>query len=122
MKEVPFNEPTEFCARMVLVPKKDGTHRRTVDYQPLNMICLREPNYCESPFHTARRVPQHTWKTVVDTVDGYHSVELDEESSKLTTFITPWGQYRYPRFPQGHHSAGDAFNGRVQKSSSTLPV
>ena len=121
LQEVPFNEPTIWCARMVCVRKKDGRPRRTVDFQQLNAQCLREPNHCESPFHTARRVPQHTWKTVLDAVDGYHAVELDEESSKITTFITPWGRYRYLRFPQGHHSAGDAFNGRVHKVLEPIP-
>ena len=48
-------------------------------------------------------------------------MELDEESSKLTTFITPWGRYRYLRFPQGHCSAGDAFNGRVQQIVAHIP-
>ena len=119
--KVPFNEPTTWCARMVVVKKKDGSPRRTVDYQELNKQCIREPNHGESPFHTARRVPENTWKSVFDAVDGYHSVILDEESSKLTTFITPWGRYRYLRFPQGHCSAGDAFNGRVQEILSNIP-
>ncbi len=119
--KVPFNEPTEWCARMVIVGKKDGRPRRTVDYQQLNAQCLREPNHSESPFNAARRVPAKTWKSVLDAVDGYHSVELDEESSKLTTFICPWGRYRYKRFPQGHCSAGDAFNGRVQQILAEIP-
>ena len=119
--KVPFNEPTVWCARMVLVKKKNGRPRRTVDYQQLNAQCLREPNYGESPFHTARRVPQDSWKSTFDAVDGYHSVELDEASSKLTTFVTPWGRYRYLRFPQGHCSAGDAFNGRVQHIIAHIP-
>ena len=89
--KVSFNEPTVWCARMVVVKKRDGRPRRTVDYQSLNSQCLREPVHSESPFHTARRIPQQTWKSVIDAVDGYHSVELDEESSKLTTFITPMG-------------------------------
>ena len=121
LTKVPFNEPTTWCARMVVVPKKDGRPRRTVDYQRLNSQCIREPNHGESPFHTARRIPPQTWKSVLDAVDGYHSVELDQESSKLTTFITPWGRYRYLRFPQGHVSAGDAFNGRVQEILSNIP-
>ena len=121
LTKVPFNEATEWCARMVVVPKKDGRPRRTVDFQQLNKQCLREPNHGESPFHTARRVPENTWKSVFDAIDGYHSVEIDPESSKLTTFITPWGRYRYLRFPQGHCSAGDAFNGRVQKILSQIP-
>ena len=29
--KVPFNEPTIWCSRMVLVKKKDGSPRRTVD-------------------------------------------------------------------------------------------
>ena len=119
--KVPFNEPTEWCARMVVVSKKDGRPRRTVDYQQLNAQCMREQNHGESPFHTARRIPPNTWKSVFDAVDGYHAVELDSNSSKLTTFITPWGRYRYLRFPQGHCSAGDAFNGRVQQILSCVP-
>ncbi|MEL6802274.1 MAG: reverse transcriptase domain-containing protein, partial [Bacteroidota bacterium] len=106
---------------MVVVKKKDGRPRRTVDFQQLNKQCLREPNHGTSPFHTARKVPENTWKSVFDAVDGYHSVKLDEASSKLTTFITPWGRYRYLRFPQGHSSAGDAFNGRVQEVLSHIP-
>ena len=119
--KVPFNEPTEWCSRMVCVKKKDGRPRRTVDFQKLNAQCVREPNTGESLFHTARRVPHHTWKSVVDAVDGYHSVAIDEESSKLTTFITPWGRYRYLRFPQGHCSAGDAFNGRIHEILKHIP-
>ena len=121
MTKVPLNEATKWCARMVVVKKKDGRPRRTVDFQDLNKQCLRAPNHGESPFHTARRVPEGMWKCVFDAVDGYHSVKLDQESSELTTFITPWGRYRYLRFPQGHCSAGDAFNGRVQEILAHIP-
>ena len=121
LTKVPFNEATQWCARMVVVKKRDGRPRRTVDFQDLNKQCLREPNHGTSPFHTARQVPQDTWKSVFDAVDGYHSVKIDEASSKLTTFITPWGRYRYLRFPQGHCSAGDAFNGRVQEILAHIP-
>lgn len=33
--------------------------------------------------------------------EGFLQVELDEESSKLTVFQTPWGQYRWHRMPFG---------------------
>ena len=71
LKKVPFNEATEWCSRMVIVKKKDGRPRRTVDYQQLNKQCMREPNHCESPFHTARRIPENSWKSCFDAVDGY---------------------------------------------------
>ncbi len=43
---------------------------------------------------------------------GYHQVELDLESRKLTTFHTPFGRYRYVRLAMGLSSAGDVFTTR----------
>ena len=37
---------------------------------------------------------------------------LDDESSKLTTFNTPFGRYRFPRMPFGIHSAQEIFHKR----------
>ena len=37
---------------------------------------------------------------------------LDAESSALTTFITPWGAYRFIRNVMGLMSAGDEHNRR----------
>ena len=48
-------------------------------------------------------------KTVIDTVDCYHSVALDPESQPLTTFITGWDRYMYLRKPRGFVAAGDAY-------------
>ena len=36
------DEPTEWCAGMVVVPKKDGKVRICVDLKPLNESMLRE--------------------------------------------------------------------------------
>ena len=109
LTKVPLNEPTIWCARMVVVKKKDGRPRRTVDFQNLNAQCLREPVHSQSPFHTARRIPQNTWKSVLDAVDGYHSVEIDTESSKLLS-LSVSTLYPGPLFGRGclqWQSAGD---------------
>ena len=63
-------------------------------------------------FQAARLVPQDTYKTVTDAWNGYHSVPLREADRHLTTFITPWGRYRYCRNPQGFVGAGDGYNRR----------
>ena len=49
---------------------------------------------------------------MTDTWNGYHSVPLRPEDRHLTTFITPWGRYRYLRNPQGFVGAGDGYNRR----------
>ena len=37
----------------------------------------------------------------LDVVHGYFQLALDEESSKLTTFLLPQGKFRYTRAPIG---------------------
>jgi hypothetical protein len=66
----------------------------------------------ESPSHLARRIPKETWKTVTDAWNGYHSVPLRESDRHLTTFITPFGRWRYLRAPQGFLSSGYGYNRR----------
>ena len=96
IKKVPIGTPVEWCAPMVVVEKKlSCTPRRVVDYTHLNSQCLRETHHSDPPFQLASKVPPHTFKTVLDAVDGYHAVELDEESQLLTMFITDWGRYVY---------------------------
>ena len=44
---------------------------------------------------------------MADAKNGYHQVQLDKESSKLNTFITEFGRFRYLRSPQSLRSSGD---------------
>ena len=112
LEKVPYGEPVTWCHRMVVTRKHNGKPRRTVDLSPLNKFCRRETYPSESPFHLARRVPPNVWKTVCDAWNGYHSVPLRECDRHLTTFITPFGCYRYTRAPQGFLSSGDGYNRR----------
>ena len=83
-------------------------------YYYYNKHCNRETFASESPFHVARKIPQSTWKTVTDAWNGYHSVPLRESDRHLTTFITPFGRWRYTRAPQGFLSSGDGYNRRFE--------
>ena len=114
IEKVPYGEPVQWCHRMVVTRKHDGSPRRTVDLSPLNRFCKRETFSSESPFHITRRIPGKSWKTVTDAWNGYHSVSLHERDRHLTTFITPWGRYRYTRAPQGFLSSGDGYNRRFE--------
>ncbi len=114
IEKVPYGEPVTWCHRMVVTRKHDGSPRRTVDLSPLNRFCKRETFSAESPFQIARRIPGKSWKTVTDAWNGYHSVPLRECDRHLTTFITPFGRYRYTRAPQGFLSSGDGYNRRFE--------
>ena len=112
---VPIGEPTDWCSPMVICPKTNGDPRRTVDLQALNDVSVRQTHTAESPFHQALSVPKQTIKTVVDAWQGYHSVPLADEDKHFTTFLTPWGRFRYRTCPQGFLASGDAFNARYDK-------
>ena len=112
IERVPYGVKPSWCHRMVITRKSDGAPRRTVDLSPLNRYCQRETFSGESPFVLARRVASWTWKTVSDAWNGYHSVPLRKSDRHLTTFITPFGRFRYTRAPQGFLSSGDGYNRR----------
>ena len=121
IEPVPWGTPTTWCSRMVVVAKQDGTPRRTVDLQSLNAVSARQTHHTVSPFNQAALVPHNTKKTVCDAWNGYHSVPIREEDRNLTTFITPWGRYRYCTAPQGYLAAGDAYTRRFDEIISELP-
>ena len=109
LEPVPIGEPVTWCHRMVVCVKKNGQPRRTVDFQPLNKYAARETHHTLSAFLQARAVPRNMRKTVFDAWNGYHSVPICEEDRHLTTFITPWGCYRYKTAPQGYIASGDGY-------------
>ena len=121
IEPVPVGTPVTWCHKMVICPKKSGKPRRTVDLQPLNQHATRETHHTQSPFHQARKVPSYTKKTVFDAWNGYHSIALDEADRHLTTFITPWGRYRYCVAPQGYISSGDGYSRRFDEIVSDFP-
>lgn len=120
LEEVPIGTPVTWCHRMVVCAKKNGTPRRTIDFQALNKHAFRETHHTESPFHQARRVPNGTYKTVFDAWNGYHSVPLHEDDRHLTTFITPWGRYRYRSAPQGYMASGDGYSRRYDAITADI--
>ena len=121
IEPVPQGTPTKWCARMVVVPKKDGKPRRTVDLQNLNKVTLRETHHTPSPFNIVSIIPPGKKKTVLDAWNGYHSVLLSPDARDATTFITEWGRYRYLRAPQGFHASSDGYTKRFDDITSGFP-
>ncbi len=121
IEPVPVGEPVTWCHRMVVCAKKNDKPRRTVDLQSLNTHATRETHHTQSPFHQARSVPQGKLKTIFDAWNGYHSVPLRKQDRHLTTFITPWGHYRYCNAPQGYITSGDGYTKRYDNIVADIP-
>ena len=112
IEPVPDGTPTTWCHQMVICSKKCGSCRRTVDFQALNNNASRETHHTPSPYQLAREVPSNMKKTTFDAWNGYHSIKLHKSDHHFTTFITPWGRFRYIRCPQGYIASGDAYTRR----------
>ena len=111
-----IDEPTEWCAGMVVVPKKNGSIRICVDLKPLNENVLR------GEVHPLPRVDdilaQMTGAKVFSKLDansGFWQIPLAPQSRLLTTFITPHGRYCFNKLPFGISSAPEHFQKRMSK-------
>ena len=57
----------------------------------------------------------------LDAKSGYWQMKLNEESSYLTTFNTPFGRYRFCRLPFGIVSSQDEFQRKMDEIFEDLP-
>ncbi len=105
----PVSRPTRFISASHFVDKPNGDVRLTTDYKQTLNPFVRRPVH---PFPTTEEVlqqvlPSSRYFAKLDAVQGYFQIALDEESSYLTTFLTPWGRFRYLRAPMGLSASSD---------------
>ena len=100
-----IQEPTDWCAGIVIVPKKDGWVRICTDYKKLNAAIKRERYVLPTVEDILHKLKGSTIFTKLDATSGFWQIPMDDESAKLTTFISPFGRYFYRRLPQGITSA-----------------
>ncbi len=105
----PVQKPTEWVSAMVAACEKDGNVRLCTDPVHLNKVLLR-PHY---PMKTVEQViaamPGAKVFSILDAKCGFWQVPLSEESLRLTTFMTPVGQYVFLRMPYGISTGSEVF-------------
>jgi len=111
----PVTRPTEWVSSMVAVPKSDGRMCTCLDPKELNEAIQRE--YYQLPTIEEVATCLHGAKlfSVLDAGNGFWHIKLEEESSYLTTFNTPFGRYRWRRMPFGISSAPEVFQRRMRE-------
>eukprot|EP00117_Sycon_ciliatum_P026244 scpid18053/ scgid21591/ Retrovirus-related Pol polyprotein from transposon opus; Protease; Reverse transcriptase; Endonuclease len=115
------SDPSDWCHPIVIVDKKGSTEKRlTVDLQTLNRQVKRPTHPMRNARECLSAMGPATYFTTLDARHGYWQIPLTEDAKALTTFITPWGRYRFCRNPQGLVSAGDEFNRRTDSAFDGL--
>ena len=100
---------------MVVVPKKDGKLRVCLDPKDLNKAVLREHYQLPTIEDISSRLAGAKIFTILDVKKGFWHISLDEESSLLTTFNTPFGRFRWKWLPYGIKTAPEVFQRAMHK-------
>lgn len=103
-------EPSEWVSPIVVVPKPNEKVRVCLDPQQLNQSIQREIFTLPTCNEILSSVGQSKFFSALDATQGFHQIMLDEESSKLTAFLTPYGRFRYLRLPFGLCSSPEVFH------------
>ena len=115
----PVTEPTDWCAPIVVAPKKNSDNiRLCVDFSKLNKLVKRELYSSNTPSDAVADISnQHcAFFTVFDALKGYHQCPLDEESQLLTCFMTPFWRFKFLRAPFGISSISEHYNRRLDEA------
>ncbi len=127
-KLVKLEQPTSWCSNMTVVEKikQDGSSKVRLCLDPSQTV----NKAIQIPKHTIPiiqemlpRLSGKTFKrfTIMDALDGFTQVALDEQSSLATTMQTPWGRYAWKVLPYGISSAPEEFQKRIQEVLEGLP-
>ena len=113
-------EPTPWVSSLGSVQNPSGQIRVCLDPKDLNKVLRR--NHFPTP--TVEDILSELARAKVfstaDTKNGFWHVELDDESSLLTTFNSPFGRFCWRRLPFGLWSAPEEFQQRLNHALDGL--
>jgi transposase InsO family protein len=117
----PVNEPTPWVNQIVLAEKKSGALRICLDPRDLNRALKREHYPLPILDDVLHNMGNSRVFSKLDLSSGYWHVDLDEDSSLLTTFQTCFGRYRWRRLPFGLSVSSEIFQKKLLQAIDCLP-
>ncbi|XP_060080411.1 uncharacterized protein K02A2.6-like [Ylistrum balloti] len=102
------HEPTDWVNSMVVVKKSNNKLRICIDPKDMNKAIKRE-HFPMKTIDVTAKVANAKYFSKLDAESGFWQIELDEPSSNLCTFNTPFGRYKFLRVPFGLSSAPEVF-------------
>ena len=114
------NEPTEWVSTVVIATKKSGALRICIDPRPLNQTLKRDTHQLLILDDLIPELARAKNFSTIDLTAGYWHCVLDNESSLLTTFATPFRRYWWKRLPFGLSASSEIFQKWVSQALDGL--
>ena len=111
----PVEGPTPWVSPVVIVPKPSGDIRLCVDMRRANQAIVRKHHPIPTVDDVLYQLNGSTVFSKLDLRWGFHQIELEEQSRKITTFITHKGLFRYKRLMFGISSAPELYQHTIQQ-------
>ena len=111
---------TSWVSPLVCVMKDSGEIRQTIDMRQANKAILRERHPVPTLKEMLAGLDGAKVFSKLDLNQGFHQIELDPASRDITTFITPFGLYRYRRLIQGANASPEIFQHVIRQALTGL--
>ncbi|PIK50829.1 hypothetical protein BSL78_12300 [Apostichopus japonicus] len=106
---------------MVIVEKSNGKLRICLDPKDLNKQVKREQYQLPTVDELTSELAGAQYFSVLDANSGFWQIPLDDQSSDLCCFNTPFGRYKFLRLPFGLHSAPEVFHKTMCQIMDGIP-
>lgn len=112
---------SKWCHPIVLVPKKDGSIRFSIDFRYLNSVSQFDSYPTPRISDLIDRLGQSKYLTTMDLSKGYWQIPLTQSSRPLTAFRTAGGLFHFEVLPFGLHGAVATFQRLIDQVLCGLP-
>ncbi len=90
-----------WASPVVMVRKKDGTHRFCVNYRELNSVTKADTFLLLCIDDLLDQLGKSRYLSTLDLVSGYWQIRIDRDSREKTAFVMPHGLFEFKVMPFG---------------------
>ena len=116
-----IDQPTDWVSSITYVQKANGELCLCLDPHDLNRAICHDHHKMPTVEEVAPEFANLHYFTKLDAHHGYWFIVLDEESSLLTTFNSPFGRYHFLHLPFGLVCSQDIFQNRMDQFLKECP-